>query len=151
MIDVPFNFRDKDGVTRYVLVLDDYERINLNWYLRLALGGVDFLPVAPFEMANNGDWIGQIANMLEPRGSLSSWDEIHEHTNADPADVKRAIQELRGFGSAASDRMRSLAMELVINAKNHDRKELVAEAERLLETIRKFRREQLESSLPERG
>lgn len=49
--------------TFWTLRLDRYQRDNLAWLLQCVLGPD---PVEPFQMANSGDWAGEISHMLNP-------------------------------------------------------------------------------------
>lgn len=65
-----------DGEKHWVLTLNKYQRDNLLW-LCAAIGypspefvGEDNL-VEPFHLANTGDWVGEIANMLMEDGAIA--------------------------------------------------------------------------------
>ena len=73
----------------YLLILNKYQRDNLIWLIQMCGMPGGRFQVEPFQMANTGDWIGEIYWMLEPGdGEVSPPDSNKSHE-----EVRKAISE----------------------------------------------------------
>lgn len=51
----------------FIIRLNRYQRDNLLWLLS-AIGYAGSVPIEPFHLANTGDWLGELCNMLSQDG-----------------------------------------------------------------------------------
>ena len=84
----------------WVLKLNPYQRDNLLWLLN-ACGYPYTECVAPFPLANTGDWLGEIAIMLDPGGDqrLKKGDQ----PNLTLDDLRRRIEDWKKYNGGDKD------------------------------------------------
>lgn len=75
---------------RWVIELNEYHRNNLLWLLN-AIGYPNHLKVEPFDCANTGDWVGEIACMLSKPNQEPVLDML-DYPNISLEDLKRKIE-----------------------------------------------------------
>jgi len=75
----------------WTLKLNEYQRNNLLWLINACGYGHDGVP--PFTLANTGDWIGEIAWMLEHEKDGSICLEDGEQANKTLEELEREVAD----------------------------------------------------------
>ena len=74
--------------------LDKYQRDNLLWLLNICgyPGNKDDKGIEPFTLANNGDWLGEIANQLVEDGEVPTL-KNSDVPNMSIDDIREAVRK----------------------------------------------------------
>jgi hypothetical protein len=87
----------KDEPTYWNIRLNKYQRDNLLWLFSIigypyGEAGTLYGQVEPFHLANTGDWVGEIPNMLARPGGKILLDDNKDHPNTSTQELRTNIE-----------------------------------------------------------
>ena len=81
-----------DDHAMYILSLNKYQRDNLLWLLNLCGYPAKVGYVEPFQYANTGDWLGEVAIMLSKDNRKEPIIDEHDRPSVSRQDIQHSIE-----------------------------------------------------------
>lgn len=107
----------------WVLALNRYQRDNLLWLLNAVGYPVGGQAVEPFTLANTGDWVGEVAQMLtkvEDGERASMVIDAHDRPNASAAELRAMVARWQAGAGGPAGGQRQGEVHEFLPAEEHE-------------------------------